>query len=199
MKRLALAGLVLACAGPALADEPFEGRGYVIACGEEGCFVNAAGMDLFVPLDAGAERLAGYPMMAAVDLAGTLSDIGDATASLALESAARVADDLHEGNLIALQGDWKPRDEGSPFHIGIYGMDWNEIVMDEVEARFMISVGTACADGTEHKGSVLNLYRYGDDPAADACWLLEYVDDTMLTLRNVGGGGEAVEFDRITP
>lgn len=78
-------------------------------------------------------------------------------------------------------------------------MDWNEIVMDEVEARFMISVGTACADGTEYKGSVLNLYRYGDDPAADACWLLEYVDDRTLTLRNVGGGGEAVEFDRITP
>lgn len=178
------------------AQESFDGTGYLLSCGEEGCFVNAAGYDLFVPADQGAAMLSDLPMMAAVAVRGTLSDIGDATASLTLEGVERITDDLYEGNLVAMQGNWRPVGEDTPFTIGIYGMDWNEIILDEVQDRFMMSVGETCADGTVHPGMVVSLYRYGDDPGADACWLLEYVDDTRMTLRNVGGGGEAVDFTR---
>lgn len=193
---LVVFGLVGLAAPPVLAQEPFEGQGYFVACGDEGCFVNAAGYDLFVAQDQGAAMLADLPMLAAVKVTGTLSDIGDATAALSLETVERVADDLYEGNLQAMQGDWRPVGEDTPFTIGIYGMDWTEIILDEVQDRFMMSVGEACADGTVHPGMVIGLYRYGDDPGADACWLMEYIDDGRMTLRNVGGGGEAVDFTR---
>lgn len=189
-------GLSLAVPLSAVAQEPFEGTGYFITCGEEGCFLNAAGFDLFVAPDQGAALLADLPMLAAVEVTGTLSEMGDSSATLALEAVERVADDLYEGNLQALQGEWRPVGEENPFTIGIYGMEWNEIIMGEVQDRFMMSVGEACADGTVHPGMVISLYRYGDDPGADACWLLEYIDDGSMTLRNVGGDGGAVEFTR---
>lgn len=182
--------------GPVIAQESFEGQGYFIACGEEGCFVNSVGYDLFVAHDQGAGLLAELPMMAAVTVRGTLSDIGDATAALLLESVERRADDLYEGNLVAMQGDWRPVDEGAPFVVGIYGMDWKEIILDEVQDRFMMSVGDACADGTVHQGMVVSLYHYGDDQEAEACWLLEFIDDARMTLRNVGAGGKMVDFTR---
>lgn len=183
----------------AVGQETFEGRGYVIACGEEGCFLNAAGFDLFVAADQGAELLADLPMLAAVEVQGTLSDIGDSSAALALTSVARVADDLYEGNLQAMQGDWHPVGEENPFTIGIYGMDWVEMLMEEEQGRFMMSVGDACADGTLYRGMVINLYRYGDDPTADACWLMEYVDETTLSLRDLSGAFGLVDFERVQP
>lgn len=188
-------GLMLV-AGQVCAQDRFDADGYLIACGEEGCFVNAAGMELFVPADQGAEQLADLPMMAAVHVTGALSQMGDSSANLALGSVSRRGDDLYEGNLLAMQGDWKPLDEEAPFHIGIYGMDWTEVLNDEEDGRFMMSVGDACADGTVQTGMVLSLYRYGDDPGADACWLLEYIDDTRMTLRDVGTGA-AVDFVRL--
>ena len=198
MVRLSVVVFGLALVAPvcALAQEPFEGSGYFITCGEEGCFLNVAGFDLFVAPDQGAALLADLPMLAAVDVTGTLSEMGDSSAALALTSVERVADDLYEGNLLAMQGDWRPVGEENPFTIGIYGMEWNEIILDEVQDRFMMSVGDACADGTVQAGMVVNLYRYGDDPGADACWLVEYIDDGRMTLRNVGGDGGAVDFTR---
>ena len=185
---------------PALAfgQEVFEGRGYFIACGEEGCFLNASGFDLFVAADQGAEMLTDLPMLAAVDVAGTLSDMGDSSAALSLISVTRAGDDLYEGNLQVMQGDWRPVGEANPFTIGIYGMDWTEFLMDEEQDRFMMSVGDACADGTVYQGMVINLYRYGDDPAADACWLMEYIDDRAMTLRDLSGDFGAVDFERVT-
>lgn len=193
---LGLAGLLPLCA---MGQEAFEGRAYVVACGEEGCFVNAAGFDLFVPPDQGADALTGFPMMAAVDLRGTLSDIGDASAVLTVTSVERATDDLYEGNLVAMQGDWRPVGEENPFLIGIYGMSWNEILLDEVEASFIMSVGDACADGRLHQGMVINLYRYGDDPGADACWGMEYIDDDVMALRDLSGDFGLVEFERSSP
>lgn len=180
----------------AFGQETFEGRGYVIACGDEGCFLNASGFDLFVAMDQGAGMLTDLPMLAAVDVQGTLSDIGDSSAALSLTSVTRVTDDLYEGNLQFMQGDWRPVGEENPFTIGIYGMDWTEFLMDEEQDRFMMSVGDACADGTVHQGMVINLYRYGDDPAADACWMLDYIDEGVMTLRDLSGDFGAVEFAR---
>lgn len=192
---VALLGLVPVSA---VGEEFFEGRGYFIACGEEGCFLNAAGYDFFVANDQGAGMLGDLPMLAAVDVQGTLSEIGDSSATLALHSVSRVTDDLYEGNLQFMQGDWRPVGEANPFTIGIYGMDWTEFLMDEEQDRFMMSVGDACADGTLHQGMVINLYRYGDDPEADACWLMEYIDDGAMVLRDLSGGFGAVDFERVT-
>lgn len=181
----------------AFAQDAFEGRGYLMSCGEEGCFLNAAGMDLFVPAGQGADQLAGLPMMAAVEVAGTLSDIGDSSADLSLASARRVADDLYEGNLIAMQGEWQPRGEEAPFRIAIFGMEWSEILNDELADRFMMSVGDSC-EGDRYDEMVVTLYRYGDDPAADGCWLVDGAEDTVLTLRKARGADAAVVFDRVS-
>ena len=196
-----LSVVVLGLAGlaplPALAQEPFEGRGYFIACGEEGCFLNAAGFDLFVAADQGAAMLADLPMLAAVEFRGTLSEIGNSSAALRLEAVERVADDLYEGNLQAMQGDWRPVGEANPFLIGIYGMDWVEILMEEEQDRFMMSVGDACADGVAYAGMAISLYRYGDDPGADACWGVEFIDDARLALRDLSGDFGVVDFERV--
>lgn len=193
---LLLSPLIPAPAGHA--QEPFAGRGYVIACGEEGCFLNSAGYDLFVAPEANAWMLQELDFLTAVEIEGTLSDIGDSSASLALTGVRPVIDDLYEGNLRAMQGDWRPVGEHDPFVVGIYGMDWNEVLMDEVADRFMMAVGDACADGTVHRGMVVNLYRYGDDPGADACWLVEYIDAQAMTLRDLSGDFGAVEFERVS-
>lgn len=179
-------------------QEVFEGRGYFIACGDEGCFLNAAGLDLFVANVEGAGMLADLPMLTAVDVQGILSDIGDSSATLSLMSVARAVDDPYEGNLQSMQGDWRPLGEDNPFTIGIYGMDWTEFLMEEEQDRFMMAVGDACADGTTHRGMVINLYRYGDDPAADACWLLDYIDDGAMVLRDLSGDFGTVDFERVT-
>ncbi|MFD1809405.1 hypothetical protein ACFSHQ_18890 [Gemmobacter lanyuensis] len=57
--------LILTCAlwataAPAQEGEPFSGEGYLLACGEEGCFVGARGYTLFVPAD-GAPPPARWP------------------------------------------------------------------------------------------------------------------------------------------
>mgnify|MGYP000370206957 CR=1 FL=1 len=40
---------------------------------------------------------------------------------------------------------------------------------------------------------------WNDDPAADACWQLEYIDDGSMTLRDVMGDQGQVEFTRLPP
>lgn len=182
-------------------SEPITADGYVLACGEEGCFVGASGYTLFVAADGGraASRLATIAPLSAVRVKGDLTNIGDATADLALTEVTPLSDDLNEGNLRALQGAWQPVAEESPFHIEIYGLDWSEMEMDEETARFHMTLGLACADGVEPGGMTISLYRYGDDPAEDACWQLEYIDDTALTLRDVSGDQGQVDFTRFQP
>lgn len=196
--------LILTCAlwataAPAQEGTPFSGEGYLLACGEEGCFVGARGYTLFVPADGGAaaRALAGIAPLSAVRVSGDLTNIGDANADLALTEVEALSDDLNEGNLRALQGAWQPVEEESPFHIEIYGLDWAEMEMDQETARFQMTLGTACASGVEPGGMTISLYRYGDDPAEDACWQLEYIDDTTLTLRDVSGVQGQVGFTHI--
>lgn len=187
-------------AGAAQAQEPFSGNGYLLSCGEEGCFINAAGFNLFAPAgQAPLDALRALPMMTAVQVEGTLSDMGDSSATLTLTRAAPIADDLYQGNLQAMQGAWRPEGEETPFHISIAGMDWIEVLGEGDETPFMMSVGEYCGDGTfPGNGMVISLYRYGDDPGDDACWRLEYVDDKTLELRDFKGDQGAVTFTRMT-
>jgi hypothetical protein len=189
--------VVVAAGSPAPAQDWYEGPAYAVGCGEEGCFLNAAGYLLFAPLDGWSDSLGALPMPSAVEIAGTLSGMGDSSAEIVLERVSRIEDDLYEGNLQAMQGNWVPVGEETPFHIAIHGLDWAEIQLEEVLDTFMISVGETCANGVAPGGMAISLYRYGDDPDADACWQLEYVDDASMTLRRVGDEGGSVDFERL--
>ncbi len=79
----------------------------------------------------------------------------------------------------------------------ITGTDWLEMMNGDLDSALMLSVGTACADGVEPGGMAINLYRYGDDPAADACWQLEFIDDKTMILRDFMGEQGQVEFTRL--
>jgi hypothetical protein len=192
--------LLALAAGAAQAQEPYAGNGYLLSCGEEGCFINSAGFNLFAPEgQAPLDVLRDLPMMTAVQVEGTLSEMGDSSATITLTSAAPIVDDLYEGNLQFMQGAWRPEGEETPFHITIAGMDWIEVLGEGDEVYFMMSVGEYCGDGTfPGNGMVISLYRYGDDPGDDACWRLEYVDEATLELRDFKGDQGAVTFSRMT-
>jgi len=182
----------------AVAEEPYAGDGYLLSCGEEGCFINSAGFNLFAPGEPGAlVALRSMPMLRAVRIEGTLSDMGDSSATITLTAVAPIADDPYEGNLQAMQGTWRPEGEEAPFSVTIAGMDWIETYGEIEETPFLMSVGDACGDGTvPGNGMVISLYRYGDDPADDACWRLEFIDDTSMELRDFKGEQGAVSFVR---
>lgn len=56
----------------------------------------------------------------------------------------------------------------------------------------------ACADGVAAEGMTLSLYRYGDDPAEDACWQVVALDETTMVLRDRIGDQGDVPFTRVT-
>lgn len=182
----------------AVAEEPYAGDGYLLSCGEEGCFINSAGFNLFAPGEPGAlVALRSMPMLRAVRIEGTLSDMGDSSATITLTAVAPIADDPYEGNLQAMQGTWRPEGEEAPFSVTIAGMDWIETYGETEETPYLMSVGDACGDGTvPGNGMVISLYRYGDDPADDACWRLEFIDDRSMELRDFKGEQGAVSFVR---
>lgn len=197
MRRALLLAAACALAPAAGRTEPFDGPGYLLACGEEGCLVAAAGYTLFAPADGGAAMavLGGLDPLSAVRVAGALSEMGDATATLHLTHAEAV-DTPDEGNLRALQGHWRPLGEETPFHIEILGLDWTEVAGSD-QTPFRMSLGPACADGVEPGGTAISLYPLGADPSAVACWQIDYVDDTTLILRDFPGVQGAVEFTRV--
>lgn len=180
--------------------EPIAERGYTAGCGEEGCFLEAAGFSFFVAGDGTAPdllaELAGLPLVSAVAFEGVMSNMGDSSADLALTSVLRVEDDLYEGNLQAMQGDWYPTGADTPFFVRIIGLTWQEVVQDEPGDTFALSPGEACADGVVPGGMAINLYRLGDDPAADACWQLEGIAGNEMLLRDFMGDQGQVEFTK---
>ncbi len=194
-----LAGLFLLMTATPLAAESFEGTGWLVTCGEEGCFLNAAGFDLFAAADGSPAYmdLTRIEPLSAIALTGDISNMGDSTADITVERVERV-DNINEDNLRAIQGVWKPIGEEAHFHVAIAGLTWMEMEMDAVLTSSMMVLGPACADGVEPGGTAISLYREGDDPDADACWQLEYVDEQTLVLRDISGETGQVEFERLT-
>lgn len=192
------AGVLLALlAGVASAEEPYEGPAYLIECADDGCVLNAAGFNLFAPAGgAVSDSLRALDPLSALEIAGTLSEIGDSSATVDLSSVSRIEADPFEAPLRQMQGNWKPRHEDSPFSINIVGMDWTELENGEIGDSFLISPGSTCPDAVPSGGIVVALYRYGDDPEMDACWQVEFLDATRMSLRDATGGGRSVDFDR---
>ena len=202
------AGLIIAglmAAGAARAD-PIAEDGWLTACDLDatpaGCLIEAGGFALLVQEgqgtpDALITYLAGLPPVSAIRFEGEIVNMGDSTAELVLTSAARV-DNINEGNLQALQGDWTPEGEETPFQIRIFGLEWQEWQGDEQQAAFAMVVGDTCGNGiVPGAGTVISLYRLGDDPEDDGCWQVEYIDDQSLTLRDFKGDQGQVSFTRV--
>lgn len=198
--------VVILCllAGPAYA-EPVSGIGYLVRCDMEGtsCLIAASGFNLTVWRGGGTsdvllDDLVALPAMSAVSFEGALGEMGDSSADVVLNALRAEPDELYQGNLQAMQGSWQPVGEGALFHIIIDGMDWTEVVQEDVTDVHMMTVGEACGNGIYPGGGMaITLYRYGDDPEDDACWRLEYVDDTTLELRDFKGEQGAVSFTRL--
>lgn len=187
----------LALSNPACAED-INDTGWKISCDDAGCQIASGGFALWTTADsdpAAIEVLQNLPDMSAVNFLGTLQNMGDSTADLTL-AFAEYADNINEGNIQAMQGDWTPVGEETPYFIRIIGLDYQEWQGDEMVASFAMTLGDSCADGTTHKGTVISLYRYGDDPAADGCWTVEYIDDTTLSMRDVGGDWGLVDYTR---
>ncbi len=195
--RLFSIALLLAVAGPAYGED-INDTGWKISCDDAGCQIASGGFAMWTTADSDPAALAALqslPDMSAVNFLGTLQNMGDSTADLTLAHAEH-ADNIHEGNLQFLQGDWRPVGEATPYFIRIVGMEWQEWTSDELTASFALTAGDACADGTVYQGTVLSLYRIGDDPAADGCWSIEYIDEKTLSLRDLSGDWGVVDYSK---
>ena len=206
--RLLFASVLVLAAFPLLAESLPPTPGYFLGCDAEtspaACYVNAAGITWALSSEAAEEglfdTLQALPLLEPVILSGEYAELGDSFADLTLTGVELPADeDLYVGNLRAMQGDWQPVGEEAPFAVTVVGLDWQEKVNGKPGETYMISAGLACADGVEPGGMAISLYRYGDDPAADACWQLDYIDDGSMALRNVMGDQGQVEFTRLPP
>lgn len=186
--------LALVAAVPALA-EPLDTRGYFTGCDAEGnpiyCYVTAQGVNFLVSSDGGAPAdvfaaLEALPVASAISLQGTYDFVGDVTAEAVLTGFAPVGDDPHEATLKAMQGAWTPEGEANPRRIEILGLDWIEFLQDELTDSYMMSPGPICAHGADPGGGMaITLYRYGDDPEDDGCWLVEEAQGGTLRLRDM--------------
>lgn len=187
--------------------EPMADIGYVVGCDGKSvpasCVIVSRGFNLRVVQGGGTPDavfalLRGLPAMAAVSFRGDLGALGDSSAEIVLHSVQAEPEELYQGNLQAMQGRWQPVGEQTPFFIEINGMDWAEVMQGEVADVFLMSVGEACGSGVlPGNGMAITLYRYGDDPADDACWRMDHVDDTALELRDFKGDQGAVRFTRL--
>ena len=195
--------LAVLAPGAALAD-PIAEDGWLTACDPVSCLIETGGFALIVQAGQGTPEavmafLSGLPPVSAIRFEGEILNMGDSTAELVLTSAAPV-DNIHEGNLQALQGDWAPVGEETPFEIRIFGLEWQEWQGDEQQGAFAMVVGDSCGNGiVPGAGTVISLYRLGDDPEDDGCWQVEYVDDRSLTLRDFKGDQGQVELARVSP
>lgn len=197
--------LALLAASPAFA-EPLDVTGYFTGCDAEGdpiyCYVTAQGANFLISSDGGAPAevfaaLEALPVATAVRLQGSFEFVGDVTAEAAVTGFTRVADDPYEGNLQAMQGAWTPVGEATPFRIEILGLDWVEFTQDELTDSFMMSPGAVCAHGIDPGGGMaVSLYRYGDDPEDDGCWLVEAVEGDSLILRDFKGEQGQITLSR---
>jgi hypothetical protein len=190
--------VLIALSGPVFAED-INDTGWKISCDDAGCQIASGGYALWTTADsdpAALQALQSLPDMSAVNFLGSLQNMGDSTADIVLAFAER-GENINEGNLQFMQGDWKPVGEETPYFIRIIGMEYQEWTNDEMGANFAMTAGDACADGTTHTGTVISLYRLGDDPDADGCWQVEYVDENTLSMRDVSGDWGVVDYARV--
>lgn len=175
---------------PGTHGEPTEETGYFVACntGEGGsaCEIHARGA-VFMAYSEGPSEpeamnaLAGMEQGTAIRFTGDMIAMGDVTVDFALNTVAANPDDPL-GPLVAwLQGTWSK--DGA--EVTITGLEWLD-----AEAAYLISLGTACADGVELGTTHLSLYQMGGDPFSSICLELIEQTEAQVTLRDVATGEE---------
>ena len=193
--------LFVAWAMPALAD-PIDDKGWLISCDDAGFRIDSGGFALWTTPQsdpAAIQALNALPSVSAISFAGDLTNMSDANADLTLTKAAHI-DDPNEGNLQAMQGDWAPKGEEGQYFIRIVGLEWQEWQDGEMQANFAMTVGDTCATGiTPGGGTVISLYRMGDDPDPDGCWQIEAITEQDLDLRDFQGQAGQVDYRRVGP
>jgi len=195
--RFALSTSLILFAAPAFAfepgthGEPTEETGYFVACnaGEGGnaCEIHARGAVFMAygdgpsepdALDALTELEQGTP----VKFSGDMISMGDVTVDFAL-NAVEVNRDDDLGPLVqGMQGTWFKNGK----EITITGLEWLE---PEV-ADYLISLGTACADGVERGTIHFNLYQMGGDPFSSICLKLMDATEAQVILKDTATGEE---------
>jgi hypothetical protein len=183
------------------AAETIEGTGWRTACNDAFCEIVSQGFILSV-VDGGGtppeimRKLRRMADMTSVQIAGEISNMGDMTADLVLTSM-QAADDVNEGNLQFMQGDWAPVGEEGHYFVRITGLYYQEWSDGEMSMNALMSVGDSCANGTQYRGTVISLYPVGGDPSEIACWGVDYVDEETLELRDYVGEWGLVEYARV--
>lgn len=189
--RLTAAVAFIGLCSPALAfepgthGEPMEEEGYFVACnsGEGGsaCEIHARGAVWMAYSEGPSEpeamnALAGMDQGAPVKFTGDMISMGDVTVDLALNSVAANPDDPLAGLVADLQGEWPA--------VTVTGLEWAE-----ADGRaYLMSLGTACADGAEREGVHISLYEMGGDPFNSICLKVESHSATGVALVNVADG-----------
>lgn len=205
MRRIACVAASL-FAMPALADPLDPTLGYFLGCDATTsppyCTVQAAGFTWVIMQDSTDgdlfNQLTGLPLLEPVEISGEFAELYDSSADLMLTGLTLPGEDLYVGNLRAMQGTWQPTGEAFPFTIQVAGLDLTQFTNGEQGESFAMLPGEACADGVVPGGMAISLYMYGNDPEADGCWQVEYVDDATLVLRDFMGEQGQVEFARAT-
>lgn len=175
---------------PGTHGEPMEEEGYFVACntGEGGsaCEIHARGA-VFMAYSEGPSEpeamnaLAVLPQGTSVIFTGDMISMGDVTVDLALNTVAENPGDPLGALVQGLQGTWTQ--DGK--EVTITGLEWLD-----AEAAYLISLGTACADGVDRGTTHLSLYQMGGDPFTSICLELVSQDAANVLLRDVDTGAE---------
>lgn len=206
---LPLAGLLVGLAaltGPGRAQE-FDASGYVLGCGEGGCMVFAQGFALHVADDGATPGriialMDRMEPMTAVDLAGELGPPGDGLTELRLSRLTARPEDPFQQGLRRIQGVWKPAQaeisSDSAMELQINGLIWQENHFGEPGLAAMISPRESCLGlpPGEAPGLALALVPLGGDGGETACWQVEEVSETEMTLRDSSGAQGGVVMRR---
>jgi hypothetical protein len=196
MRFVPAAALILAASTaqafePGSLGEPLEEEGYVVGCAalEDGgsCEIHAGGAVFLAMADgpsepAALQALAGLTQGAPVKFTADMLSMGDVTVEMGLNSVTPNPEDPLATLVQGLQGVWMNGGQ----ELTITGLEWAE---GEASA-YLISLGTACADGVERGGTHLSLYEMGGDPFFSICLELIGQDTTRVDLRDVATGAK---------
>lgn len=194
-----LIGLALWASAGLAAD--LQGPGYVLGCGEGGCMVFAQGMTLHVADDGSTPGriIRAMDQMApvtAVDLAGDLGPpdpSGPGPVEIRLSRLTLRPQDPYQDRLRLMQGNWTAGGLDGATEVQIEGLHWQEMRYGEAALDALITPGSGCDAGSLPGGMVLSLTS---SLGAGACWQVESLSDSEMTLRDIQGAQGEVIFRR---
>lgn len=181
---------------PGTHGEPMAEEGYFVGCntGEGGtaCELHARGAVFMAYFEGPSEpealaALAALPQGAPVKFTGDMISMGDVTIDFALNTAALNPDDPLAPLVADLQGTWQANGQ----QVSVTGLEWAE-----TDGRaYLISLGTACADGADRGSVHISLYEMGGDPFTSICLMVVTHSEAQLLLVNAETG-DALTLDR---